>query len=177
MTFSYQAGISSDTGAICAVVGRANPGYFLQLLLQQEKIVLFLQTPCGRKWKGRETMFKSQLALSLLEIKPRASHVPNMNWATLPASSCESQFTLLWNGNTVNSWNGQSSQSLLSYMNPSVLAGWDLLEVMHGCCIWHRMATSLPDEFWFWWWVFLMICFWWWWSTIKMYRTELIESL
>lgn len=72
--------------AVSAVAARANPGYFLPSLLQQEKLVLFLQTHCGRKWKGRKTMLKSQLALSLLEIKPRASYVPNMNWAILPAN-------------------------------------------------------------------------------------------
>lgn len=37
MTFSYQAATSSDTGAIRAAVARANPGYFLQSLLQQKK--------------------------------------------------------------------------------------------------------------------------------------------
>lgn len=72
--------------AVSAVAARANPGYFLPSLLQQEKIVLFLQTHCGRKWKGRKTMLKSQLALSLPEIKPRASYAPKMNWAILPAN-------------------------------------------------------------------------------------------
>lgn len=37
------------------------------------------------------------------EIKPAASYVSNMYWATLPTSAYEPQFTLLWNNNTVNS--------------------------------------------------------------------------
>lgn len=120
----------------------------------KKRFVLFLQTHCGRKWKDRKTVFKSQLALSLLGIKPRASYVSNMDWTTPPASRYEPRFTLLWNGNPVSSWNAQSSQSLLSYMNPSALAGWDLLEVVYGCWIWLRVATILADEFCFWWWIF-----------------------
>lgn len=56
VTFSYQTVVPVQTQlAVCAaVVARANPGYFLQSLLQQEKICLVPSNPLWQEVEGQK---------------------------------------------------------------------------------------------------------------------------
>lgn len=144
--------LHSSSGHVCCP-SRVNSGYFVEPLLQQYTVVSFFQTHVAgsgrseRPWSNLSWFVANHKDLSFFsfvfvqEIKPTASYVPNMYWATLPTSAYEPQFTLLWNDNTVNSLNTKLYQTLHS--GELRLAGEG---VVRECWIWLQMPAIIADE-------------------------------